>query len=50
MERVNHVHIVKVGGGCLVCDVHGMLQRKVPYGERLKLSITCLYTMLMLIV
>ena len=40
VEGVNHVHIVEVSSGSLVCDVHRMLQRQVPYRERLELGIT----------
>ena len=41
MERVYHVHIVEVGSGCFVCDVHRVFQWQVPYGEGLKLGISC---------
>ena len=35
MERIDHVHIVQVGGSGLVGQIHGMLQRQVPDGEGL---------------
>ena len=40
MEGVDHVHIVEVGSGCLIGDVHGMFEGQVPYGERFKLGIS----------
>ena len=39
MERVDHVHVREVGSGRLVGQVHRMLQRQIPDGERLKLGI-----------
>ena len=50
MEGVDHIHIVEVGGGCLVGDVHGVLQRQVPYGEGLELGITRTDAALVLVV
>ena len=40
MERVDHVHIVQIGCGSLVGDVHRMLQGQVPYREGLELGVT----------
>ena len=40
MERVDHVHIVEIGGCCLIGDVHRMLQGQVPHGEGLEFGIT----------
>ena len=39
MERIDHVHIVEVGGGGLVGQVYRMLQRQVPDGKRLILGV-----------
>jgi len=39
VERVDHVLVVEVRGGGLVSDVHGVVQRDVPYGERLELGV-----------
>ena len=41
VEGVNHINIVKVGRGGLVGDIHRMLERQIPYGEGLKLGISC---------
>ena len=40
MERVDHIHIVKVRGSCLVREVHRVRQRKVPDREGLELCIS----------
>ena len=50
MERVDHVHIVEVGGCRLVGDVHGVLERQVPDGEGLELRIACFASACMLVV
>ena len=50
MERINHVHIIKVGSSGLVGDVYRMLQRKVPHRESLELGISGLDTALMLLI
>src|SRR5574344_793337 len=50
MEGVDHVHVVEVGSGCLVGDVHGVLQWEIPHGECLKLGISCPRSALVLIV
>ena len=50
MEGVNHVDVVKVGSGSLVCYVDRVFQRKIPYGEGLKLGIASFDAALMLIV
>ena len=39
MEGVDHVHVVQVGGGRLVGQVHRVLEGQVPDGEGLKLGI-----------
>jgi hypothetical protein len=39
MEGVDHVHVVEVGGGGLVGQVHRVLQRQVPDGEGLELGV-----------
>ena len=41
MERIDHVHIVEIGGGGLIGQIHRMLQRQVPDGERLILGVAC---------
>ena len=33
MEGVDHVHIVQIGGGRLIGQVHGVAERQVPDGE-----------------
>ena len=50
MEGINHVDVVKVGSGSLVGNVDRVFQRKIPYGEGLKLGIASLDAALMLIV
>ena len=39
MEGVDHVHVVQIGGGGLVCQIDGVLQGQVPDGEGLKLGV-----------
>ena len=39
MEGVDHIHVVEVGGGRLIGQVHRMLQGQVPNGEGLELGI-----------
>jgi len=50
MERVNHVHIVKVGRGCLIGYVYGMVQGQVPDGECLELGVTGFHSVFLLLV
>ena len=50
MERVDHVHVIEVGCCSLVCYVYRMLERKVPYRERLELCISGLDVPLVLMV
>ena len=50
VERVNHIHVVEVGGSSLVSHIHGVLQRQVPYGEGLKLGITGFHATLVLVI
>ena len=50
VERVNHVDVIQVGGGSLIGNVDGVLQRQVPYGEGLELGISGMYSPLVLIV
>ena len=40
VEGVDHVHIVQISGGCLVGQVHRMLEGDVPDREGLKFRIT----------
>ena len=40
VERVDHVHVVEVGSGGFVGDVHGVFQRQVPHGEGLELGVS----------
>ena len=39
MERVDHIHVVQISSGRLVCEVDGVLQGKIPDGEGFKLGI-----------
>ena len=39
MEGVDHVHIVQVGGGGLIGQVHRVLEGQVPNGEGFKLGV-----------
>ena len=50
VEGVDHVHVVEVGGGSLIGDVHRMLQREVPYGESLELGVSGLHATLVFVV
>ena len=50
MERVDDVRVVEVGGGGLVRDVHGMVQRKIPDGERLVFGVAGVDAALVLVV
>ena len=50
MERVDHVDIIEIGSSCLVCNIHRMLQWKIPNWESLKLGISCTHTTLVLII
>ena len=50
MEGVDHVDVVEVGGGGLVGDVDGVLQRQVPHGEGLELGVACADASLVLVV
>ena len=50
MERVNHVHIVQVGGSCFVCKVDRVLERDVPNRERFKLGVASLDTALVFMI
>ena len=40
VERVNHVDIVQIGRSRLVCNIYGVFEREIPYGECLKLGIS----------
>ena len=50
MERVDHVHVVKVRGRGLVGEVHGVLERQVPDGEGLKLGVARAHAVFVLVV
>ena len=50
MEGVDHVHVVEVGGRGLIGEVHRVLERQVPDGERLKLRVPGLDAALVLVV
>ena len=39
MEGVDHIHIVEVRGGCLVGQVHRMVQGQIPHREGLEFGI-----------
>ena len=50
MERVDHVHVVQVGGGGLVGQIDRVLQGNVPDGEGLKLGVARAYAVFVLVV
>ena len=50
MERVDHVHVVQVGGSGLIREVDRVLEGNVPDGEGLKLGVTGLDAPLVLVV
>ena len=50
MERVDHVHVVEVGGSGLVSHVDGVLQWQAPYREGLELGIAGVDATFLLIV
>ena len=50
MEGVDHVDIVKVGGGGLIGEVNGVLERHIPDGEGLKLRIACVHAAAVLMI
>ena len=50
VERVDHIDIVEIRRGRLVCNVDRMLQRQIPHREGLELGITRLYAALVLLV
>ena len=50
VEGVDHVDVVEVGGGGLVGDVDGVLQRNAPDGEGLELGVAGLHAATVLVV
>ena len=50
MEGVDDIGIVEVDGGSLVRDVHGMVQRKIPDGERLVFGVAASMPRMVLVV
>ena len=50
MEGVDHVHVVQVGRGGFVGDVHGVLEGQIPDGEGLELRVSGLHPALVLLV
>ena len=50
VEGVDHVDVVEVGGGGLVGEVDGVLEREVPDGEGLELCVSGLDAALVLVV
>ena len=50
MERIDHIHIIKVCRGGLVGDVDRVLQRKVPDGECLEFGVARRDSLLVLVV
>ena len=50
MEGVDHVHVVQIGGGRLVGQVHRVLQGQVPDGEGLELGVARHHAPLVLVV
>ena len=39
MERIDHIYIVQISSGCLICQIDRMLQRDIPDRESLKFGI-----------
>ncbi len=50
MERIDHIHILKVGCRGLVGKVHGVVQRQVPNREGLEFGVTGLDPALILLI
>ena len=50
MEGINHIYIVQISGGCLIGQIHRVLQRQVPYRKGLKFGIARLDSPLILMV
>ena len=50
VERVNHIDIRKICRRCLIGEVDGMLERKIPDREGFKLRIAGLHAALMLLI
>ena len=50
VERVDHIHVVEIGGRRLIGEVHGVLERQIPDGEGLELGIAGCNAVLMLMV
>ena len=42
MVGVDHIHVRKVGGRCLVRQIDRMLERQIPDRECLELGVACL--------
>src|SRR5699024_8864180 len=42
MERIDHIHVVKVGSSCFIGQIHWMFQRNIPDREGLKFGIACM--------
>ena len=50
MEMVNHVDIIQVNSGRFVGDVYGVVQRKIPDREGLKLRVSRGHSTLVIVV
>ena len=50
MERVNHIYIIKVSCCRLICQIHRVLKRNVPYRKCFKLGISSFYSHLVLMI
>ena len=42
VEGIDHIHVVEVGGGGLVGQIHRVVQGQIPHGEGLEFGVTCL--------
>ena len=50
VEVVNHVDVIQVHGGRLVGDIYGVIQRKIPDREGLKLCVSRGHSALVIVV
>ena len=50
VEVVNHVDVIQVNSGRFVGDVHGVVQRKIPDREGLKLRVSRGHSALVIVV
>ncbi len=50
VERVYHIEIAQIGSGRLIRQIHRVLERKIPYRERLELRISRFDTALIIVI